>query len=216
MVALAAALALAATSLPDPGRDFYFVCKLTPSLTTTDCVMREPNWSVRPPGVSKSDFEAARSRYDAARNDLLARPVFLAGGTVGSSVEFTLHWPRVAPAGEARLPERIVPAKLSLGNSHLDISMYYPDRAQRFNVKGQATLRCAIRSDMGLDLCRVIGEYPADFGFGPAAMKLVRHGHVDANRQDIGADVKLIINFNTPDVSFAPPPAVTGVPAENP
>lgn len=49
---------------------------------------------------------------------------------------------------------------------------YYPDRASRTGVTGLAVMRCEVTAAGTLRNCAVIGESPADYGFGDAALKL--------------------------------------------
>jgi protein TonB len=55
-----------------------------------------------------------------------------------------------------------------------DMARYYPDRAQRMEVGGRATLSCTVTAKGSLEGCSVVSENPADYGFGDAAMKLSR------------------------------------------
>ena len=55
-----------------------------------------------------------------------------------------------------------------------DMARYYPDRAQRMEVGGRATLSCTVTSKGSLEGCSVVSENPGDYGFGDAAMKLSR------------------------------------------
>ncbi|MBN9319008.1 MAG: energy transducer TonB [Caulobacterales bacterium] len=55
-----------------------------------------------------------------------------------------------------------------------DYSRYYPDRAQRTETNGSATLRCIVTATGTLQNCEVVSETPADYGFGDAALRLSR------------------------------------------
>jgi protein TonB len=55
-----------------------------------------------------------------------------------------------------------------------DMARYYPDRAQRMEVGGRATLSCTVTAKGSLESCSVQSENPADYGFGDAALKLSR------------------------------------------
>lgn len=55
-----------------------------------------------------------------------------------------------------------------------DMARYYPDRAQRMEVNGRATISCTVNARGTLEGCSVTSENPADYGFGDAAMKLSR------------------------------------------
>jgi His-Xaa-Ser repeat protein HxsA len=55
-----------------------------------------------------------------------------------------------------------------------DMARYYPDRAQRMEVNGRATIRCTVTTKGTLENCVVTSETPEDFGFGDAALRLSR------------------------------------------
>jgi hypothetical protein len=60
----------------------------------------------------------------------------------------------------------------------VDASRYYPDRAQRMEVSGWARLRCVAHEDATLGDCIVVGEGPAEFGFGKSVLMLARSARV--------------------------------------
>jgi protein TonB len=53
-----------------------------------------------------------------------------------------------------------------------DMARYYPDRAQRMEVAGRATIACTVTAKGSLEGCSVVSENPADYQFGDAALKL--------------------------------------------
>jgi protein TonB len=55
-----------------------------------------------------------------------------------------------------------------------DMARYYPDRAQRMEVEGSASLTCKVTARGTLEGCSVTGENPGDMGFGDAALKMSR------------------------------------------
>ena len=55
-----------------------------------------------------------------------------------------------------------------------DMARYYPDRAQRMEVSGRATISCTVTAKGTLEGCSVVSESPADMGFGDAAIRLSR------------------------------------------
>lgn len=55
-----------------------------------------------------------------------------------------------------------------------DMARYYPDRAQRMEVSGRATISCTVTEQGTLENCTVVSESPADMGFGDAAIRLSR------------------------------------------
>ena len=53
-----------------------------------------------------------------------------------------------------------------------DLERYYPERAQRMNVEGRASLSCTVNARGTLEGCSVASEDPSDQGFGDAAMRM--------------------------------------------
>lgn len=76
-----------------------------------------------------------------------------------------------------------------------DIARYYPDRAQRMEVNGQATLSCTGTAKGTLEGCSVVSESPADYGFGDAAMKLSRWYRIAPLD---GVQITIPIDFSVP------------------
>lgn len=58
--------------------------------------------------------------------------------------------------------------------SAADLARFYPDRAQRLGVEGRTEIACTIDASGRAAACRVLGESPADAGFGRAALDLAR------------------------------------------
>ncbi|HTK34963.1 MAG TPA: TonB family protein [Caulobacteraceae bacterium] len=91
--------------------------------------------------------------------------------------------------------------------SYEQTAFYYPERAQRLSVAGNAVVQCKVAADGAVTDCSVVEENPVDFGFGAAAIKLltayaqfspkIAEGHIVA-----GASIKVPIAFST-----APRPA---------
>jgi protein TonB len=55
-----------------------------------------------------------------------------------------------------------------------DLERYYPERAQRMNVEGRASISCTVDARGTLQNCSVASENPGDQGFGEAAMRMSR------------------------------------------
>lgn len=83
-----------------------------------------------------------------------------------------------------------------------DMARYYPDRAQRLEIEGKATIRCTVTAKGLLQGCEVLSESPADAGFGDAALKLSKLFKMKPKTQDgapvDGGEVTIPIVFNLP------------------
>ncbi len=55
-----------------------------------------------------------------------------------------------------------------------DLARYFPDRAQRMEVSGRATIQCTVTSKGTLENCSVTSETPPDYEFGKAALQMSR------------------------------------------
>jgi periplasmic protein TonB len=82
--------------------------------------------------------------------------------------------PPRAPPPEPPRPSVITNADWMRRPSGDDIARYYPERAQRMDVEGRASLTCTVNARGTLESCSVTSESPDDQGFGDAAMKLSR------------------------------------------
>jgi len=80
-----------------------------------------------------------------------------------------------------------------------DINQYYPDRAQRMEVSGRATISCTVTASGTLSGCSVSSEDPGDQGFGAAALKMSHIFKMKPQTRDGapvgGASVNIPIRF---------------------
>jgi len=83
-----------------------------------------------------------------------------------------------------------------------DIARVFPDRAQRQEVQGLATVLCHVSSEGTLVNCEVTAEAPGGAGFGAAAMKLTPLFKMKPQTRDgtpvIGGTVRIPMRFNLP------------------
>jgi hypothetical protein len=67
-----------------------------------------------------------------------------------------------------------------------DIAQIYPPKAQREEKAGWAVAECLTLETGDLKDCKLLGEAPANYGFGEAALKLTPKFKIDAKKSDPG------------------------------
>jgi len=81
-----------------------------------------------------------------------------------------------------------------------EFARFYPDRAQRMEQEGAATITCAVTAAGSLTGCRVVRETPSEFGFGAATLKLSQYFKMSPRTVDgrpvEGGQVTIPIRFN--------------------
>jgi periplasmic protein TonB len=81
-----------------------------------------------------------------------------------------------------------------------EFARFYPDRAQRMEQEGTATITCAVTAAGSLTGCRVVRETPGEFGFGAATLKLAQYFKMSPRTVDgrpvEGGQVTIPIRFN--------------------
>jgi TonB family protein len=76
--------------------------------------------------------------------------------------------PATTPAPERTSPE------WARRPSAEDMARYYPERAQRLEQSGQATISCVVLATGDLSDCSIVSESPPDMGFGDATLRASR------------------------------------------
>ncbi|HEX7948131.1 MAG TPA: TonB family protein, partial [Phenylobacterium sp.] len=83
-----------------------------------------------------------------------------------------------------------------------DIARVFPERAQRQDVQGAATVLCTVSAEGTLVNCEVTAEAPGGMGFGGAAMKLTPLFKLKPQTRDgtpvVGGTVRIPIRFVLP------------------
>jgi protein TonB len=110
------------------------------------------------------------------------QPHFSPPPPIGIAAPPPLQLPPAPPAPPAPTPPVIAPpapVSHTISNAVLDrqpnaddMAQYYPERAQRLEKTGSATIKCGVTAQGKLINCQVTGEEPGGYDFGSAALKL--------------------------------------------
>jgi protein TonB len=110
--------------------------------------------------------------------------------------------PPRAPPPEPPRPSVITNPDWARRPSAEDVARYYPDRAQRMELEGRATLSCTVDARGTLNGCTVVEETPDSAGFGDAAMRLSKLFKMKPMSKDgapvDGGTVRIPLSFRLP------------------
>jgi len=140
-------------------------------------------------GKSTKYYLALSSWSDQPTSEVTVSSSFYDSTPIGSQVcvirrigSLGLGWFDVTHCSAADAP--VNPSALQYGISQpnwvslptgAELARLYPERAQRLNVEGEATVQCRVQLDGLLTDCLVIYETPQGYGFGIATLKAATH-----------------------------------------
>lgn len=152
-------------------QDIILSCSVDDAHLAKDCVS-----PVGPPGGALSKRELAFIQVEAAAPD------YLVGATPGYRVLVMIRRSTAAPLdganpGRAVAPTSSTPAPITdpdwaLKPKSADMNGYFPERAQRMGVSGDATARCTLGPSGDLLGCWLMNQEPSDMSFGFALLRL--------------------------------------------
>jgi len=170
-----------------PGvRSSIIACQVTADELTANCGYKPSNWWKPGP-------------HDlAVIKDVNAHPIHLADATPGSQVEVIvrrdpgkrtdgtgsaepLDWAPPPPVGA---PPLIVDPNWRLLPPDNLLKEFYPERAVRMGIIGDATATCSIGPAGDLVGCWLSSENPADQGFGWSLLKITTYLQIDPVSKD--------------------------------
>jgi TonB family protein len=89
-----------------------------------------------------------------------------------------------------------------------DVARYYPQKGKNTHTSGRGIIDCDVTAAGLLDKCRVVDEWPADYGFGEAALKLGRIFRLNPKTVDVNDPnlnrIIMPIMFTLPGTSQPP------------
>jgi TonB family protein len=122
-------------------------------------------------------------------------------------IHFSLHPPTVDP-DLSQVAHMVSPAKLLSQPTRDQITAAYPARALADKVEGAAELICMVGADGLLSDCKVERERPSDYGFGAAALDLVKDYKVQPRALD-GQPIRSEVAFGVPFTLIDPDAPLT-------
>ena len=156
--------------------ELRLVCEVAADSTTRNCALASP-----------IDHTAADK---ATLRDVDAHPEYLAGATPGTTVKVLIRrgpapGDQAAPVGTIFVgpdaaaapahgapPDFVTDPDWRIFPRRSELNLYFPERAQRMSVSGDAAITCSVRATGELVGCWVSSEAPPGFGFGEALLKL--------------------------------------------
>jgi TonB family protein len=143
-------------------------CTVSDALTAKDCSPQ--------PGTVASQRTQAFIQVETGAPD------YLIGATPGARVLVMIRRSTAAPLDNTNPGRALPPPTLALPPvvapdwgtmpNRSDLEGYFPERAARTGVSGNATVRCTVSPSGDLLGCWVASENPSDMGFGRSTLKL--------------------------------------------
>jgi protein TonB len=81
---------------------------------------------------------------------------------------------------------------------------FFPERAERFGVSGDAQIECKLGANLSLDACVLISESPKQQGFAEAALLMARRRAITYSQSNpapqpaVGDTVRVDVPFKLP------------------
>jgi protein TonB len=153
----------------------------------------EPDTKPQPPKIKfhAPVPQATAPTIEPVRVDPIPEPPQTIGPVATSSTTFD---PPAARDPDIRNPQWLKRPGAS------EFARFYPDRAQRMEQEGSATITCGVTAAGSLTDCRLVRETPDGFGFGAATLKLAQYFKMSPRTVDgqpvEGGQVTIPIRFN--------------------